>query len=45
MSTSRGLLLAKTPVGLYRHLLKCISLLPSEARDYYKHKVKQVCVK
>jgi hypothetical protein len=30
-----------TPVGLYRHLLRVIALLPKESQAYYKHHVRQ----
>lgn len=32
----------RTPRALYRHLLRQISLLPQECREYYKHYVRQV---
>ena len=32
----------RTPVLLYRHLLKCIKQLPSETQGHYKHHVRQV---
>lgn len=32
----------RTPRALYRHLLRQISILPQECREYYKHYVRQV---
>ena len=32
----------RTPRALYRQLLRQISLLPQECREYYKHYVRQV---
>ena len=34
----------RTPRALYRHLLRQISLLPQECREYYKHYVRQVLI-
>jgi len=31
----------KTPLSLYKHLLRCCQQLPAEAQSYYKHYVKQ----
>jgi len=32
---------AKTPVSLYKHLLRCIKQLPKESQEHYKHHVRQ----
>uniref|UniRef100_A0A194AK89 LYR motif-containing protein 9 n=1 Tax=Pinctada fucata TaxID=50426 RepID=A0A194AK89_PINFU len=31
----------KEPVQLYRHLLKCIKVLPKDAQGYYRHYIRQ----
>jgi len=31
----------RTPVLLYRHLLRCIKQLPQETQAHYKHHVRQ----
>lgn len=31
----------KTPVSLYKHLLRCIKQLPKESQEHYKHHVRQ----
>ena len=30
------------PLGLYRHLLRCMAVLPPDAQAHYKHRVRQV---
>ena len=32
-----------TPRALYRHLLRRVALLPTDAQEYYRHRIKQVC--
>ena len=32
----------RTPVSLYRYLLRSVSLLPKDAQHYYKHRIRQV---
>ena len=32
----------RTPKALYRFLLREISVLPSDARSHYKHRIRQV---
>ncbi|XP_059144515.1 LYR motif-containing protein 9-like [Physella acuta] len=31
----------KSPIHLYRHLLRCVRKLPADAQPYYKHNIKQ----
>lgn len=33
----------RTPLALYRHLLRRLEALPVAARDHYKHRIRQVC--
>ena len=32
----------RTPISLYRYLLRSVSLLPKDAQYYYKHRIRQV---
>lgn len=34
--------LVKTPLGLYKHLLRQLALLPEPVRPHYKHRIRQV---
>uniref|UniRef100_A0A1X7V9B3 LYR motif-containing protein 9 n=1 Tax=Amphimedon queenslandica TaxID=400682 RepID=A0A1X7V9B3_AMPQE len=33
--------LVKTPLGLYKHLLRQLALLPEPMRPHYKHRIRQ----
>ena len=35
--------MVSTPRALYRHLLRRVALLPTDAQEYYRHRIKQVC--
>ena len=37
-----GQLIARTPKGLYRYLLRRLASLPEDAHHYYKHRIRQV---
>ena len=37
-----GQLVARTPKGLYRYLLRRLASLPEDAHHYYKHRIRQV---
>ena len=42
MAGKGGTVVVATPLALYRHLLRRLQLLPEDAQQYYKHRIKQV---